>query len=151
MLQIHQRITTDNNVIALTLSLPYELRQKSRLYARLDNGMEVGLFLPRGTVLRGGDILRSDDGQLIRVCASTEALSIATTDDHHLLARACYHLGNRHVPLQIGHCSVCYRHDHVLDEMVVALGLSVQLTQAPFEPEPGAYSTQGEHHHEHSA
>ncbi|MBT8764331.1 urease accessory protein UreE [Desulfohalobiaceae bacterium Ax17] len=129
------------------LTLPFELRQKSRQLARLDSGEEVGLFLPRGTILMDGDLLQTDNGVVIIVKAAPEKISIATTQDSLLWARACYHLGNRHVPLQISNLQVAYLHDHVLDEMVKGLGLEVSTTIAPFEPETGAYHSHGHHHH----
>jgi urease accessory protein len=130
------------------LTLPFELRQKSRLRASLDNGTEIGLFLPRGTVLRHGDYLRASTGELIEVRAAAESVSTATGDDALLLLRAAYHLGNRHVPLQIDTHQLRYRHDHVLDAMLRQLGLLVSSEQAPFEPEVGAYG--GGHHHSHA-
>ena len=132
----------------LVLTLPFELRQKSRLRAVLDNGAEVGLMLARGTILRGGDYLKTESGELIRVQAADESVSMIRTDDCLLLSRACYHLGNRHVPLQVGQGWASYLHDHVLDDMVRGLGLQVSHEQAPFEPEGGAYG--GGHQHAHS-
>lgn len=132
-----------------TLTLPFEARQKSRLRAQLDNGEEAALFLPRGQILRHGDRLRSDSGFLVEVRAAPETVSTARCADPTLLARACYHLGNRHVTLQIGAGWVRYRHDHVLDDMVRGLGLEVRCEQAPFEPEPGAYQGGGHGHHHH--
>jgi urease accessory protein len=126
-----------------TLTLPYEARQKSRLLARTDSGADVGLFLPRGTVLRGGDLLTGPDGAVVRIVAAPEAVSVIRTDDALLFARACYHLGNRHVALQIGPGELRYLADHVLDEMVRGLGLVVEHASLPFEPEPGAYSGHG--------
>lgn len=126
------------------LTLPFGDRQRSRLRTQLDSGEEVGLMLPRGHVLRDGDCLRASDGRIIVVCAAVEAVSTAHADDAQLLARAAYHLGNRHMPLQVGAGWLRYRHDHVLDEMVKGLGLNVQTEQAPFEPESGAYH--GGHH-----
>ena len=130
-----------------TLTLPFEQRQKSRLRTRLDNGEEVGLFLPRGTVLRHGDRLRAANGRVVEVRAAPETVSTARTDDPLRLARAAYHLGNRHVALQLGPGWLRYLHDHVLDGMVRELGLEVVCEQAPFEPEAGAYG--GGHHHGH--
>ncbi|CDH47317.1 urease accessory protein UreE [Candidatus Contendibacter odensensis] len=127
-----------------TLTLPFELRQKSRLRTWLDNGAEVGLFLPRGTVLRHSDRLRATCGLIVEVRAATEAVSTARAADPLLLARAAYHLGNRHIALQLGLGWLRYLHDHVLDRMVRELGLEVVCEQAPFEPETGAYS--GGHH-----
>jgi urease accessory protein len=133
-----------------TLTLPYHSRQKSRLKVTLDNGEEAGLLLPRGETLRDGQLLQSDDSKVvIQICAARESVSTASTDNPMLLASACYHLGNRHVALQIGDNGCRYLHDHVLDEMVIALGLTVVSEQAPFEPEDGAYKTGG-HHHPHT-
>ena len=126
------------------LSLPYGLRSKSRLRARLEDGRELALLLPRGTVLREGDLLRCRDGSLIGVRAAPETVSTATASDPLCFLRACYHLGNRHVALQIGLKSLRYLHDHVLDEMCRSLGLEVIEELAPFEPEGGAYG--GGHH-----
>lgn len=145
MLEITERLA-GSAAAATTLTLPFELRQKSRLRARLDNGEEVGLFLPRGTVLRHGDLLRAANGMIVRIEAAPETMSTARTDDPLLLARACYHLGNRHLPMQIGAGWLRYRHDPVLDKMVRELGLTVVREQAPFEPEAGAYAG---HRHSH--
>lgn len=131
----------------IKLTLPFELRQKSRLKVTLSDGRQAGLFLERGDVLRGGDCLQAEDESIIQVQADNETLSMVNTDDTLLLARACYHLGNRHVPLQISAHSLSYLHDHVLDDMLKQLGLIVSCTQAPFEPESGAY---GGHSHSHN-
>ncbi len=133
-----------------TLTLPFELRQKSRLRARLDDGRDVGLFLARGTVLRHGDCLRTTCGLVVEVHAASETVSTARTEDALLLARAAYHLGNRHVALQVGPGWLRYLHDHVLDRMVQELGLTLSSEQAPFEPETGAYGGGGHHHHPHA-
>lgn len=146
-LQIVERLSADLPAQA-TLTLPFELRQKSRLRTRLDSSEDVGLFLPRGTVLRHGDRLRATDGRVVEVRAAPEIVSTARTDDPLLLARAAYHLGNRHVALQLGPGWLRYPHDHVLDGMVRELGLDVVCEQAPFEPEAGAYGG-GHHHHEY--
>jgi urease accessory protein len=132
-----------------TLTLPFELRQKSRLRAVLDNGLEVGLMLPRGAVLRGGDCLQAEDGMVVQLKAANEAVSAVSSTDTLLLQKACYHLGNRHVPLQITANGLCYLQDHVLDQMVESLGLGVTHNMAPFEPESGAYQ-QHAHTHSHS-
>ncbi len=135
---------------ATTLTLPYEQRIKSRLRVTLDDGRDAGLFLERGTSLREGDLLSDGAGFSVRVVAAPETVSIVECGDPLLFARACYHLGNRHVPLQIQEGRLSYQHDHVLDEMVQGLGLTVAVVQAPFEPEAGAYSGGGHHHgHEH--
>lgn len=131
------------------LVLPFELRQRSRLRARLSSGVEAGLILERGTVLRGGDLLRADDGSVIAVVAALETVSTVRDSDPMRLARAAYHLGNRHVPVQIGDGWLRYGHDHVLDDMVRGMGLAVVVEQAPFEPEAGAYGHGGHHSHGH--
>ncbi len=131
-----------------TITLSFQQRQKSRQRARLDNGEEAALVLPRGSRLRDGDLLRAEDGRVIAVRAATEAVSTVRTDDPTLLARAAYHLGNRHVALEIGAGSVRYLEDHVLDAMVETLGLRIERERRPFEPETGAYS--GGHAHEAS-
>ena len=132
-----------------TLTLPFELRQKSRLRTWLDNGADVGLFLPRGTVLRHSDLLRTTTGLVVEVHAASESVSTAHADNALLLARAAYHLGNRHIPLQINSGWLRYLHDHVLDKMIQELGLEVTHEQAPFEPEAGAHGGTSTHHHHH--
>ncbi len=144
-LQITERLREPADAQA-TLTLPFEQRQKSRLRIRLDNGQDAGLFLPRGTVLRHGDRLRATSGLVVEVRAAPETVSTARADDALLLARAAYHLGNRHVALQLGPGWLRYPHDHVLDNMARELGLTVNREQAPFEPEAGAYGG-GHHHH----
>lgn len=130
------------------LVLPFAERSKSRLRATLDTGEEVGLFLDRGSVLRDGDLLLTDDGRVVQVEAAPETVSTVYTDNGLLLARACYHLGNRHVALQIGPGWLRYIHDHVLDDMLRGFGLTVKVGQAPFEPEGGAYVA-ASHPHSH--
>ncbi len=125
--------------IQARVSLSFEQRQRSRLRVRLDDGREAGILLRRGETLRDGDLLGGDDGLAVEVRAAPEPLSVADSDDGLLLARVCYHLGNRHVALQIGPGRLCWLHDHVLDAMVRGLGLEVRAQLAPFEPEPGAY------------
>jgi urease accessory protein len=125
------------------LTMTFDERRKSRLLAILDDGREVALMLPRGTILRHGDHLRGDGAMLIEVRAAAESLSIAATSDAQLLTRAAYHLGNRHVPVEVGDGWLAYAHDHVLDEMVRGLGLDVSARVAPFEPEAGAFAHDG--------
>jgi urease accessory protein len=129
------------------LVLNFEARCKSRLRTRLLTGEEVGLFLERGTVLRGGDKLAAADGTIIEVVAAPEMLMEATTGDPLLLAKAAYHLGNRHVAVHLLPGRLRFATDHVLGDMVRGLGLPVAEIEAPFEPESGAY---GAHPHGHS-
>ena len=133
------------------LVLPFADRSRSRLRAILDNGEEAGLFLERGSILRHGDLLLSDDGRIVEVEAAPEMVSTVRTDDGLMLARASYHLGNRHVALQIGPGWLRYCHDHVLDDMLRGFGLDVHVELAPFEPEGGAYvAASHAHKHPHS-
>jgi len=124
------------------------------------------MLLPRGTVLLDGQLLRVEgEPWLVLVRAAAETLSVARTSDPHLIARAAYHLGNRHVALELGPGWLAYEHDHVLDGMVRSLGLDVGTRVAPFEPETGGYKheggpvesnrsgaghSHGNHHHRHS-
>ncbi len=130
------------------LTLPWSLRQRSRFRARLDGGREVGVLLSRGEALRDGDRLEAEDGRCVRVVAASEDVAVARSFDAHQLARACYHLGNRHVPLQIGADCVRFQPDPVLEDMLRELGLAVRRETSPFQPEPGAYG-QGGHPHSH--
>lgn len=125
--------------LATSLTLTWGERTRSRLRVTLDDGRPAGVLLPRGSSLRDGDGLESDEGLLVRVRAAPETVSQAQSADALLLARACYHLGNRHVPLQIEGDRLAYLHDHVLDDLLRGLGLVVSVCSAPFEPEPGAY------------
>lgn len=139
--------------VAGVLTMSFEERRRSRLRARLDDGREAALLLPRGTVLRDGDRLRAEGGEIVAVRAAPQTLSVARTEDGLLLARAAYHLGNRHVPVEVHGGWLAYEHDHVLDGLVAELGLTVETTKAPFEPEAGGYGhsarARGGHHHEH--
>jgi urease accessory protein len=126
------------------LCLPYDLRSKSRLRTRLASGEEVGVFLERGEILRGGDHLLAEDGRAVRVESQIESVLQVVSPNARDLARVAYHLGNRHVPLQVGDGWVRLADDYVLKEMVQRLGAIAENLQAPFEPEAGAY---GAHSH----
>ena len=128
------------------LVLSFEFRQKSRLFTRLATGEEVGLVLDRGTVLRGGERLRADDGRVVRVVAADEALMEARCVDAATLARCAFHLGNRHTPVEVRDAALRFAADDVLAGMLRGLGATVQPLSAPFEPEAGAYAA-GHHHH----
>lgn len=133
-----------------SLTLVFELRRRARLRARLDSGAEVGLLLERGLSLKHGQRLATKDGTLVvEVRARAELLSTVETADPHLLARAAYHLGNRHVPLQIEPGRLSYQHDHVLDGLMQELGLRAHAVERPFEPEAGGYGSGG-HRHGHA-
>ena len=127
------------------LILTFELRCKCRLRTRAESGEEVGLFMQRGTVLHHGDKLAADDGRIVEVLAAPEALQEARAADPLLLIRGAYHLGNRHVAVQLGTGWLRFAADHVLRDMVAGLGLLVTEIVAPFQPESGAYG----HGHTH--
>ncbi|MHB0991491.1 MAG: urease accessory protein UreE [Burkholderiales bacterium] len=129
------------------LVLPFELRCKSRLRTCLESGEAVGVFLERGTILRGGDLLAANDGRIVEVVAAAEAVMDVYSADPLALARAAYHLGNRHVAVQLQSGLLRFAKDHVLAGMMDGLGLTVVETVAPFEPEGGAYGGQGGHAH----
>jgi len=143
---ISQRLS-EPRAAQLQLVLPFELRCRSRFRARLADGEEVAVVLARGQVLRGGDLLLANDGRVVEVGAASEWVSTARADDPRLLARVAYHLGNRHVALQIGAGWLRYSHDHVLDELTRGLGAQLTIEQAPFEPEAGAYHDASGHSH----
>jgi urease accessory protein len=135
-----ERVVTEAERVDDTLTLPFELRQKSRMVATLASGRQIQLQLPRGKVLRHGALLYTNEGSTVQVCSAPETLSVIRSKDPVELARAAYHLGNRHVSLQIDGDGLSYLHDHVLDDMLRGLGLSPSVVEGPFEPEPGAYS-----------
>jgi len=146
MLKFTKRLAVADEAV-YTLTLPFDQRIRGRLKVILDNGEEAGLFLDRGPILRDGDCIATDEGAVAEIKAAVETVSTVRSDNALLLSRVCYHLGNRHTPLQIGKGFARYQHDHVLDDMVRGLGLEPVCEQAPFEPEPGAY---GEHHSDHA-
>ena len=126
------------------VALAYDERKRSRLKATLASGAEAGIFLERGDHLRGGDRLLSEDGgSVVEIVAAVEHLIEAVADTPLLFARIAYHLGNRHVPVQIiaqpNGGRLRFQADHVLAEMVRGLGGTTAETEAPFQPESGAY------------
>ncbi|MGR9577331.1 urease accessory protein UreE [Pandoraea sputorum] len=134
---------------APALVLPFDARSKSRLRATLETGEEVALFLPRGTVLRGGDVLVADDGKFIRVEAAAQTVLLVSAPTALALTRAAYHLGNRHTPVEVGDGYLKLEYDPVLRDMLLRLDVDVAEALMPFEPEAGAYG--GGHKHGHDA
>jgi len=149
MLEIKAKLKIPRNAYAVqvkgALRLPFEQRQKSRLHAHLESGEEVALMLPRGEILRGGDLVTASDGRIIEVVADVEKLVHVECESPQALARAAYHLGNRHVPVEIGANYLRINYDHVLEEMLKGLGAKVSVIESAFEPEAGAYG--GGHQH----
>jgi urease accessory protein len=148
MLEIRERVEAGE--VTATLTLPFEERQRTRRRVTLSTGEGAVLLTPRGTLLRGGDVLKLSDERFVRVVAAPEQVSSVHATEPRALARVAYHLGNRHVALQVGEGFVRYLHDHVLDDMVRELGLDVVVEMAAFEPEGGAYSGGHSHGHSHS-
>ena len=142
---------------ATTVELDWDVRQKSRFAATDSAGRELAVFLPRGTVARGGDVLVAEDGSLVRVLAAPQTVLRITPCAQHGspfdLTRAAYHLGNRHVPIELTPGYLQIEPDHVLADMLRAMHLTVTEVQAPFEPEGGAYgghvTNDGHSHHHH--
>lgn len=152
LLQITAWFTADGTPTA-ELELSYDARQKSRFRARLTDGREVAVVLPRGRSLRDGDLLDMEGGEIVVVRAKPEAVSRVVTSDVLLLSRAAYHLGNRHMAVQILPGELRYHHDYVIDDMLRQLGLDPTLDELPFEPESGAYGSGhsfASHPHYHS-
>ena len=138
---------------ASTITLDWDVRQKSRFDATDSTGRSLGIFLPRGSVLRGGDVLVAEDGSLILVKAAPQAVLRITACDQHGsafdLTRAAYHLGNRHVPIELQPDHLKIEPDHVLAEMLRAMHMTVVSVEEAFEPESGAYGNHGGHGHDH--
>lgn len=138
---------------AATVELDWDIRQKSRFDATDSSGRQVGVFLPRGTAVRGGDVLVLEDGSLLRVVAAKQpVLRITHCTTHGTpfdLTRAAYHLGNRHVPIELQSDHLKIEPDHVLADMLRAMHLIVVAVDEPFEPEGGAYGGHAGHGHGH--
>jgi urease accessory protein len=138
---------------AHSVSLDWDVRQKSRFETTDSSGRSVGVFLPRGTTVRGGDVLVGADGSLLQVQAAPQAVLRITFDAAHGtpfdLTRAAYHLGNRHVPIELQADHLKIEPDHVLADMLRAMHLKVDAVKESFEPESGAYGDHGGHHHGH--
>ena len=137
---------------ASSVELDWDVRQKSRFDATDSMGRALAVFLPRGGVVRGGDVLLAEDGTLVRVIAAPQPVLVITPCTQHGspfdLARAAYHLGNRHVAIELRPDRLLIEPDHVLADMLRAMHLTVTQTKAAFEPEAGAYA--GAHHGAHS-
>lgn len=144
MIELRERVGGFDGPVDDAVVLPFELRQKTRLRTVSREGRDTGIFIERGTVLRGGDLLRSACGLVVEVIAEPELLMEVRSDDPLVLARLAYHLGNRHVHVQIGSGFLRTPDDYVLRDMLLQLGAQVESVSAPFDAESGAY---GGHHH----
>jgi urease accessory protein len=159
MLTINKLIPQGRGLAAVLLKrapaveLDWDVRCKSRFDATDSSGRTLGVFLPRGSVVRGGDVLVAEDGSLVRVQAAAQPVLVVRPCAQHGspfdLVRAAYHLGNRHVQLQLASDHLKLEPDHVLAQMLRAMHLIVTEEQAAFEPEGGAYAMAHEHAHAH--
>lgn len=138
---------------ASTVELDWDIRQKSRFETTDSLGRQLGIFLPRGTLVRGGDVLIAEDGSMVKVIAAPQStLRITACTSHGSafdLTRAAYHLGNRHVAIELKPDHLKIEPDHVLAEMLRSMHLIVNEVDEAFEPEGGAYSAGG-HGHAHA-
>jgi urease accessory protein len=139
---------------AAAVQLDWDVRQKSRFHCTDSQGRQFGVFLPRGTVVRGGDVLVAEDGSLLKVIAAPQPVLVITHCSQHGtpfdLTRAAYHLGNRHVPIELKPDHLKIEPDHVLAAMLRQMHLIVREENAAFEPEGGAYAAGGHAAHGHS-
>lgn len=126
------------------LQLSFDTRQKSRFSATLSSGEKVCVDLPRTGVLRGGDYIATEQGDVLQILAAPQALMAVTATNDFDLIKAAYHLGNRHVPLMLTPTALFFEPDHVLAQMLQGLGLQIAAQNTAFEPESGAY----QHHHD---
>ena len=159
MLHVNKRLPQGRGLAAALLrraasvELDWDTRSKSRFDATDSAGRHLGVFLPRGQVLRGSDVLVAEDGSLVRVIAAPQPVLRVTSCKEHGsaldLPRAAYHLGNRHVALEVQADHVQLEPDPVLADMLRAMHLIVTEMNAPFEPESGAYAEGGGHSHDH--
>ncbi len=150
MLIARRRASDSAAAPALTLVLTFEQRSRSRLHATLVGGDSIGLMLERGTVLRHGDRLLTDDERVVEVRAADEEVVDAHCEPAGALVRIAYHLGNRHAVVQLGDGFIRFPADAVLASLCARLGARVLELRAPFEPEAGAYAA-GRHAHSDEA
>ena len=145
MVIVREKLASCAAQAAGRLSLAFERRSRSRQRAMLDSGEEIGMVMPRGEVLRGGDWVLAADGRAIEVVAEPERVLHVECETPRALVAAAYHLGNRHVPVQVGDAWLRIAYDHVLERMLLGMGAKLEVLDAPFEPEAGAYGA----HHRH--
>ena len=130
-----------------TVTLPYHERHHRRRRFKSDGGLEFMLDLARAEALVSGDGLRLETGPIILVQAAMEDLMSITASSRALLMRCAYHLGNRHLPVQLDEERLLIQSDSVIAEMLTGLGARTESVQSSFQPEGGAYASGGHHHH----
>lgn len=149
-LEAYQHATAFDGTWQDEVHLVFSEREKARYRTTTRSGQEIGWFLPHGVVLCDGDALVCGNREIVLVRAASESLTEASSDDPHLLLRAAYHLGNRHVSLQILPGRLRFPRDHVLEDMLAGLGLTVTAVDDAFTPEAGAYASHSHAHHSHA-
>lgn len=145
--EVYERLSHGHN-IEDQIVLDHDIRVKGRFKALSKKGVEVRVFLERGKTLQVGEVLKTECGKEIEVLGAKEELTYATCDDWQIFSKACYHLGNRHVKIQVGDRWLRMKPDYVLEEMLELHGLKIAKEYAVFTPEEGAYK--GGHSHAHS-
>jgi urease accessory protein len=128
--------------------IDHDLRHRRRIVLRTESGNELLIDLPHAVRLKDGDGLRLEDGRVVRVCARSEPLLEIHAPEESALVRIAWHLGNRHLPMQLAGDRIRIRADHVIEAMIEGLGGHAERIDAPFDPEAGAYA-EGHHHHHH--
>ncbi|GDY27018.1 urease accessory protein UreE [Agarivorans sp. Toyoura001] len=139
MLKVYQTLHHYHGPVHHQVVLSYELRKKARIKAQTEDKQDIGFFLERGQVLQNGQFLEAENGEVVEIKSADELVTTAYSDNPLMFAKVCYHLGNRHTPLQVGKGWVRFQPDHVLQDLVELYGLRVEQHQGPFDPETGAY------------
>ncbi len=137
-----------------SITLDAHDRHRRRVVLTGERGTKFLLDLPQATALHDGDGLVLDDGAIVRIVGRPEPLIEIAAADTHELARFAWHIGNRHIDVQIVGDRLRIRRDHVIEDMLRGLGAQLSPVDAPFDPERGAYEQQGHghdhgHHHDH--
>ena len=145
--EVYQRLSHSHDSVDDQVTLDHEIRDKGRFKVVSSKGNEVRVFLKRGKTLAIGEMLKTECGKLIEVVGSQEAVTEASCEDWQIFSKACYHLGNRHVKLQVGDRWLRIKPDAVLEQMLTLLGLSLSQKNIVFTPESGAYASGYYHHH----
>lgn len=147
MYEVYERLNPSKPIaIDDVVQLDHLLREKGRFKCSSEEGKEVRVFLERGLTLKIGEVLKTECGKKLSIAGAKESCVIARTDDWLSFAKACYHLGNRHVKVEVGELSLKIISDHVLEDMLIGLGLSIEPIESVFSPESGAYAKHGHHH-----
>ena len=149
--EVYQRLDHVHHIDD-AVTLDSDTREKGRFKAIANSGAEVRVFLERGKTLQVGEVLKTECGKHIEICGASEDIIQATCDDWETFSKACYHLGNRHVKIQIGERWLRIKPYYVLEEMLELLGLTITKKTDVFVPESGAYANghaMGGHHHHH--